>query len=148
MPTRDTRAIASKAVITKYLGIGVNRIKALIKCYFRRLTNGQLNEELFDSQLEQCFEQDYLVKAATLTLKERAAKATMLRNRIISVDQLRAEYKRRGIKKKRVIKKSANTSKYTPDVLRQLIFKLKEELDLAIKYDYELFLIDESFFFG
>ena len=48
-PTRETRAVASKAVIAKYLGIGVNRIKALISCYFRRLTNGQLNEELFNN---------------------------------------------------------------------------------------------------
>ena len=53
----------------------------------------------------------------------------MLRNRIISVDQLRAEYKRRGIKKKRVIKKSANTNKYTPDILRQLVSKLNDEID-------------------
>ena len=47
-PTRETRAVASMAVIARYLGIGVNRIRTVIKCYFRRLDRGQLNEELFN----------------------------------------------------------------------------------------------------
>ena len=112
-PTREIRAVASMAVIARYLGIGVNRIRTVIKCYFRRLDRGQLNEELFNHQLEQCFDQDYLEKTATLNLKERATKATTLRNRLVSVDQLRAEYKKRGIKKKKVIKRPANPNKYT-----------------------------------
>lgn len=43
-----------------------------------------MSERTFSEQLEKCFEQNYLEEAATLNLKERAARATMVTNIEIS----------------------------------------------------------------
>ena len=53
-----------------------------------RLAN-PVNEDIFDNRLEELFKQSHLEETATLTLRERAGRAGILTNKVISVDQLR-----------------------------------------------------------
>lgn len=69
--------------------------------------------------------QKFLEESATLTLNERAAAASFTFGKKVSVDRLRFEYKKRGIKKKKVLKQSSNINKYPNHIVKQMTKQLQ-----------------------